>query len=132
MSGREKTYEGERHCVNLESVSPRISTLLTKWEQLEMSLNELFEKRETQKAQPAMEEGVQIFIELLFITNEIPLKNDDILPEFRWQPINVSERVEFIKKRPDLYHSFIQLKELMVEQKKLWYKKMAIEKVTKQ
>jgi hypothetical protein len=117
--------------VSIDRLDSRVSILLENWEQVEKLLSSLFEKRERQNTRSLMEQGLDIFMELLFLTNDMPIDNDVELSSLKWKPINVTERLSFINRRPELYHSFIQIKELFSEQKKICYKKLAIEKVTK-
>lgn len=118
--------------MKLDFRNEQISLLLIRWKELNKELTELFEKRDRKKALPLMEEGVKTFIEFLFLSNEMePNHGKEAILDIKWKPVNVAERLLFIEKRPDLYHSFIQLSELMNEQEKQFNKKIAIEKVTK-
>lgn len=133
MQRGEKTIEGKELCVILDTDNNRISQLLRRWEELKRLLAVHFENRETEKTLIPMEEGIEIFLNFLFLTNERQWNKDETsIYEFRWKPVNVLERISFIKRRPTLFHSYIQLSELITEQKKQYNKKIAIKKMTKQ
>jgi hypothetical protein len=50
------------------------------------------------------------------------------MKRFKHKPINAEERLDFVIKKPAMYHSFIQLQQLFSECHKLYYKLKAIEK----
>jgi hypothetical protein len=119
--------------MKLDDNGRRISQLLVRWEVVRKELTVHFENRETEKTHIPMEEGIIIFFNLLFFTNDREWNEEDsTMMELQWKPVNVLERITFIKKRPNLFHSFIQLSELITEQEKQFNKKMAIKKMTKQ
>lgn len=119
--------------MKLDTNDRRISQLLLRWEEVKNQLSVHFEERETEKTLIPMEEGIEIFLNLLYITNDCGWnKEESNIMELQWKPVNVLERITFIKKRPNLFHSFIQLSELITEQEKQFNKKMAIKKMTKQ
>jgi hypothetical protein len=119
--------------MKLDDNCRRISQLLVRWEEVRKELTVHFENRETEKTHIPMEEGIIIFLNLLFFTNDREWNEEDsTMMELQWKPVNVLERITFIKKRPNLFHSFIQLSELITEQEKQFNKKMAIKKMTKQ
>jgi hypothetical protein len=111
------------------NVNERILQLLKRWEELKKRLNVLFENRESEKTLTPMIEGIEIFLELIYLSNDRDWNKDDTsIMDFQWKPVNVLERISFIKRRPTLFHSFIQLSELFTEQEKQYNKKMAIQK----
>jgi hypothetical protein len=119
--------------MKLDTDDRRISQLLIRWEEVKKLLAVHFENRETEKALIPMEEGIEIFLSLLTLTNESEWNKDEsTMMELQWKPVNVLERISFIKKRPTLFHSYIQLSELITEQEKQVKKKLAIKKMTKQ
>jgi hypothetical protein len=119
--------------VNLDMADSRIPQLLRRWEELKPLLAKHFENRETEKALVPMGEGIEIFLNFLYLTNDMQWdKQVASIMELQWKPVNVIERISFIKKRPNLFHSFIQLSELISEQEKQYNKKIAIKKMTKQ
>ncbi len=99
-------------------------SLLRGWQTLEGSLSDLFHNRELQAAQPKMLEGLAIFIEALFWSNEkpVPALSHSILiteaAQLPHKPINIDERLSYILKKPIHYLSYVQLKELFAELKK--------------
>jgi hypothetical protein len=119
--------------LKLNTIDRRIAQLLIRWEEVKKVLAVHFEKRETEKTHIPMKEGIVIFLNLLFLTNDREWNKDEsTIMELQWKPVNVLERITFINKRPNLFHSFIQLSELITEQEKQFNKKMAIKKMTKQ
>lgn len=115
-----------------------ILLLLEEWLVVKKELNLLFDKRDKKNALEPMMKGIKIFEQFLFLSNERELtakettNNEEIILSFTWKPVNVIERLRFIHNRPNSFHSFIQLTELINEQEKQYKKKMAIEKMTKQ
>jgi hypothetical protein len=109
----------------VENQGNPFSLLLYRWEELKRILNPVFEKREFNKAQPLMEEAMLIFQELLVLTNGEDLSD---LNQLKWKPVNLADRLLFIKKRINSYHAFIQLSELFIEQEKLYQKSLVIKK----
>jgi hypothetical protein len=129
MPRRKKTNEGKEFCVNLDTDERTISKLLRRWKEIKGLLEVHFENRETDKILIPMEEGIEIFLNLLFLTNDDEWNKDETaIIGLQYKPINVMERISFINKRPTLYHSFIQLSELFTEQEKQYNKKKAIQK----
>lgn len=94
-----------------------------KWEAARMELDNCFKSREASRAKPIMEASIQLFSDYLFEAN-----GTNVIEQCELKPVNVSERLEFIKGRPWLYHSYIQLSELFSEQEKLVAKKIALNK----
>lgn len=118
----------------IDQYDERISMLLEDWVQLKKELTDIFENRDRKNALKPMLNGIEFFLKFLFWSNGME-RNDvseEMILHLYWKPVNVSERLNFIKNRPDLYHSFIQLTELMVEQEKQYNKSLAIKRVTKQ
>lgn len=111
--------------INLESVMP---ILFKEWQQVKDQLNLLHHKREQKNIVQIMKKGIGLFIQFLFWSNGKPVQLTEPLPvfEMEYQPVNVQERLEFVISRPKLFHSFIQLSELMSEQEKHYYVKKSI------
>ncbi|MFD2445822.1 YpoC family protein [Bacillus sp. CGMCC 1.16607] len=119
--------------MKVECFENHILLLLDQWSELKLKLIQLFENRDRKNTLGPMQEGIDLFLNFLSWSNDIV--RDDLSMNYsalHWKPVNVNERLEFIKQRPNLYHSFIQLVELMSEQEKQYRKKIAIKKVTKQ
>ncbi|EKN69570.1 hypothetical protein BABA_09096 [Neobacillus bataviensis LMG 21833] len=110
--------------------SEEISRLLEEWENIKNHLNQLFQERDTKNASKWMEKGIGLFEQFLLWTNEGALTPNDSIPnhQLTYKPVNIDERLAFIKARPALYHSYRQLSELMVEQEKLFAKKNIVKK----
>jgi hypothetical protein len=105
-----------------------VKELLDEWDKTKDALQASFKKRERQAAAIQMKVGLGIFIEFLFWSNGQPVilypKIDyRVLPI---QPVNLHERLEFILSRPTLYHSYMQLVELMKEMEKAYEKAKAL------
>lgn len=102
-----------------------ISRILEEWEALQPSIEELFRERDQSEARKLMEKGIQIFIQFLMLTNDQPYRDELSIPyqELEYKPVNLEERLEFIISRPNLFHSYRQLSELVTEQKKQLAKK---------
>jgi hypothetical protein len=102
-----------------------VSTLLEEWQAIKFELEEYFRDRNQQGAKVLMDQGINLFIRFLHLTNEdISITRESIpFNEIPYKPVNVEERLSFIQSRPNLFHSFRQLSELMVEQEKQYVKK---------
>ncbi|NRD80540.1 hypothetical protein HPT25_24770 [Bacillus sp. BRMEA1] len=89
-------------------------------------LENLFRERKQDHTTSYMEKGIDLFKQLLLLTNDIPYIPESFIPfdQLRFKPVNVEERMGFIAARPHLFHSYRQLSELMVEQEKLYTKKL--------
>ena len=87
----------------------------------------------TKKHAKGMEKGIGLFIQFLSWSNDsqLTLKNLNQLTLLEIKPVNVEERLGFIISRPNLFHSYRQLSELMVEQEKLYAKKNIVKKASK-
>lgn len=96
------------------------------WEEARLELDKCFKSREASRAKPIMEASVELFCEYLLDAN-----GTDMIKKCEMKPVNVSERLEFIKGRPWLYHSYVQLSQLFSEQEKLVAKKIALNKQKK-
>lgn len=110
-----------------------IKELMTDWEKIKAALMKEHRSRNREKVIVLMEIGVKLFNQFLLKSNEND-KNETtaiIFSELEAKPVNVAERLEFITSRPELYHSFIQLSELMGEQEKLYFKKRAMKKASR-
>ncbi|WP_462412003.1 YpoC family protein [Neobacillus sp. Marseille-QA0830] len=100
--------------------------ILSEWDGINQGLQRVFREREDRNADAMMKQGIYLFIRLLYITNELEDAPHSLLPvpfpQLKIKPINLEERLEFIKKRPGLFHSYRQLSELMIELEKLYVK----------
>lgn len=111
----------------------QFSNLLKEWEDRKVQLESLFRERNYKNAKELMEKGITSFIQFLSWSNELPVRQDEPLnfTQFEYKPVNVEERLGFIMSRPNLYHSYRQLSELMIEQEKLFMKRSILKKASK-
>lgn len=107
-----------------------ISRLLVDWVHIKTELEVLYRNRDQKSTIQGMKKGIGLFIQFLFWGNEkeINLKAFEPLERLEIKPVNLDERLGFIIRRPNLYHSYRQLSELMVEQEKLYAKKNILKK----
>jgi hypothetical protein len=110
-----------------------ISNLLKEWENSKDRLEAIFRERDYKNAKVLMEKGINLFIQFLSWSNELPVLLEEPINfnQFEYKPVNVEERLGFIMSRPNLYHSYRQLTELMVEQEKLFVKRSILKKASK-
>ncbi len=110
-----------------------IEELLEEWEKIKAVLIDEQRSRNREMVIERMEAGIKLFKQFLLHSNEMNQISSSaiVFSELGVKPINVAERLEFISSRPELYHSFIQLSELMVEQEKLYRKKLAMKKASR-
>jgi hypothetical protein len=107
-----------------------ISRLLADWVHIKTELEVLYRNRDQKSTIQGMKKGIGLFIQFLCWGNEkeINLKDFEPLERLEIKPVNLDERLGFIIRRPNLYHSYRQLSELMVEQEKLYAKKNIVKK----
>ncbi|RHW41281.1 hypothetical protein D1B31_10140 [Neobacillus notoginsengisoli] len=108
--------DGGPWAVAEDSVPP----LLKEWEALKVDISSLFNTRNKEEILILMKKGIGLFLQLLYWSNGRPVVLAGLpdVSELSLQPINCQERLGFLLKRPDGFHSFIQLGELIEEQKK--------------
>ncbi|QFT89362.1 hypothetical protein FIU87_11955 [Bacillus sp. THAF10] len=113
-----------------ESLTDSIPLLIVSWKAQMRILTELHEKRSRQQARQYIIPSISWYLQMLFWINDQPVRgltnwkvDCDAL---KWKPVNVVERVDFALKKPNLYHSFIQLQQLFNETEKIFYKKQAL------
>jgi hypothetical protein len=99
--------------------------LIEEWEKVREQLEELHRNRDQKNTLNAMKKGIGLFLQLLFWSNDRPvmIKEPISFYPLDCKPVNIEERLAFIISRPNLFHSFRQLSELMVEQEKAFVKK---------
>ncbi|MGD6781264.1 YpoC family protein [Sutcliffiella horikoshii] len=125
-------YQGAApHQLPWEMTSDSIPFILNKWKEKETHLNNLHEGRNRKEAREQIILPIAWFLQLLFWINGQPVRClTDWKKEskkLKWKPINVDERLEFVIKKPEMYHAFIQLQQLYTESAKLFYKMKALE-----
>lgn len=109
-----------------------VPLLFQLWKEKEVKLNTLHDKRERSDVKVHVIGGIALLLQAIFWMNQVPVrsladweKEISQLPEI---PVNIEERLDFVMKKPELYHSFIQLQQLFTESSKLFYKMQAIQK----
>ncbi|QED48402.1 YpoC family protein [Cytobacillus dafuensis] len=109
-----------------------IPILLNEWNSEKEFLKKVFAKRERTQVTAPMKKGICLFLEFVYWGNGLPvsLTNYKNAKSLIIKPVNMVERLEFILHRPTLYHSFIQLSELMIEMEKLYVKQIALKKAS--
>jgi hypothetical protein len=114
-------------------VNDRIIVLLREWAEIKSSLESFYRQRDQQNTTKGMKKGLVIFTQFLFWSNEEPILGVKAITinHLKIKPVNLEERLSFVIARPNLFHSYRQLSELMVEQEKLFAKKMALKKASK-
>jgi len=110
-----------------------VTGILKNWEEVKISLEEHFRSRSKTGTKDMMDKGIALFIQFIAAVNQLPLPENLTLDydQLTFKPVNVQERLEFIKSRPELFHSFRQLSELMAEQEKQFAKKKIMKKSPK-
>ncbi|WP_070121102.1 YpoC family protein [Bacillus marinisedimentorum] len=102
------------------------------WDKERQGIAVLFKKKRKQEARAQMVKWTARYLQSLFWTNGLPVSGvSDLsaaLGNLGHKPVNAGERLGFILESPDHYHSFIQLTQLFDETKKLFYKKLALQK----
>ncbi|WP_216829207.1 YpoC family protein [Alkalihalobacterium elongatum] len=100
--------------------------LFENWKQKKDQLIELYSRRDRKLANPIIVELIAQLIQIIHWMNEVPVKSlvqiDDKLLQLKYKPVNMNERLSFILKDPDHFHSYNQLKALYDEAEKLFYK----------
>lgn len=100
-----------------------ISGITEKWDGRKELLSHLFRNRDKVAVVQPMKEAIDDFITFLLLINEKQIPSPEILyenlGELDFKPINLNERLSFILKKPNQYHSFVQLNELYHELLKL-------------
>jgi hypothetical protein len=108
--------------------------ILDKWGELKTVIEETHRQRKKNGINETMRKGVGLFLQYLYWSNGIPVCLKE-LPDFidvKIKPVNAKERAGFIMARPGLFHSYVQLCELIIEQEKLFAKNNIIRKASSQ
>ncbi|MGG1675174.1 YpoC family protein [Neobacillus sp. NRS-1170] len=109
-----------------------VSRILKEWKLIKGRLDELYCSRSLKETKEWMEKGIELFIQFIMITNDRPFYQGPLqFDQLEIKPVNLEERLAFIKARPNLYHSYRQLSELMHEQEKHFVKKTIKKKSSK-
>ncbi|OLO42528.1 hypothetical protein BTR23_00480 [Alkalihalophilus pseudofirmus] len=98
------------------------------WKRTKERLNELYAKRDRIAVKPLMIKEISLLIQVIFWSNQVPVPHlnelQENIKELKFKPVNVCERLSFILKEPDHFHSYNQLKALFEETEKLYYKSL--------
>jgi hypothetical protein len=113
-----------------ENVDQAISNLLSDWERIKVELEILYRNRDQKSTLQGMKKGIGLFIQFLFWSNDrqINSKEPVSINQLVITPVNLDERLAYILSRPNLFHSYRQLSELMTEQAKQYAKKNIVKK----
>jgi hypothetical protein len=110
-----------------------VKDVLEYWEMEQKKITELYKSR-NKHVHTYVKKGLCLFYMLLFWSNSAPVVLSDWqhnIATLSLKPVNAEERLAFIRQNPNLYHSFVQLKELFQEQHKQFAKHLAISKLKK-
>jgi hypothetical protein len=115
----EDNYNGDKEVHPWERPEKYIPLLLNEWEKLKEEIAQGHSVRDSIKASGAMEQGISLFLKFVYWSNSMPVSLPlESLRTIGAKPVNAEERLKFIMDRPALYHSYVQLSELMNEQHK--------------
>ncbi|MBN8190710.1 hypothetical protein JI667_00995 [Bacillus sp. NTK074B] len=102
--------------------------IIRDWKKEEDHIKALFRSR-SKNVLESMRKSIGGFYLLLYWTNKQPVNLDNwqsTVERFSLKPVNVVERLTFIRDNPALYHSYIQLAQLFEEQHKQYAKYLAL------
>ncbi|MGI8383618.1 YpoC family protein [Robertmurraya sp. P23] len=100
------------------------------WKNIERQIEELIKIREKQETAMLMDKGLSLFHKVLWLVNNMEHIPENVsFKELKLKPINVEERLSFIRGRQGSFHSFKQLVELFKELEKQYAKKASLEKI---
>ncbi|MBP2241341.1 hypothetical protein J2Z40_001903 [Cytobacillus eiseniae] len=108
-----------------------IPKLKEEWQNEKEKLERLFAERNYPQTIEPMKKGIGLFLQFVFWGNAMPVNLTEGFSDEKLavKPVNMEERISFIIQRPSLYHSFVQVSELIIEMEKQYVKQMAIKKV---
>jgi hypothetical protein len=111
-----------------------VPLILDNWSKVKPIIEEMHHQRKKAGIKEVMKNGISLFLQFLYWCNGKPvfLKELPVFADISIKPVNLEERVGFIISRPGLYHSYVQLCELMIEQEKLFAKNKIIKKASSQ
>lgn len=103
-----------------ENVQDSVKLLFSEWKRRKESIEQYVQIRNADGIREEMVLSVQLFIECLYWVNEQPVNFEQglIHPNIHIHPFNVEDRLTFILKRMNGYHSYKQLEELFKELEK--------------
>ncbi|MEH7250439.1 YpoC family protein [Neobacillus niacini] len=109
-------------------VNEAITRLRAEWNQVKAELENLFRNRDQKTTLHGMNKGIGLYIQFLFLSNDRQVHDLESFDTLVIKPVNLEERLGFIINRPNLFHSYRQLSELILEQEKLYAKKNIVKK----
>ncbi|WP_064091425.1 YpoC family protein [Rossellomorea aquimaris] len=107
-----------------------VSAILCMWREVEGELATLLKERSS-KVEIVMKKGIALYYMLLFWSNAKPVKLHNWIGELEnlpIKPVNVKDRLLFVRENIRLYHSYIQLSQLFGEHHKQFAKCISLEK----
>ncbi|PEJ10676.1 YpoC family protein [Bacillus wiedmannii] len=125
-------YDMERQDEPWSEIENSIPVLLKVWKSKHEDIATLFRNRNKQEAEGPMILFAAHLLSIVFWLNEQPVHSlnemEAYTSKLEVQPVNFMERYSFIIKKPNNYHSYIQLAQLYIEIEKLYVKKMITKK----
>lgn len=123
---------GKALCKPWENNEEYVPILFEEWNVKKVKLNKLFKERNKKEARAPMIIQLALMIDAISWLNGEPVRNltdwKNWMSNLLLKPINAVERIAFIMKVPDNYHSFIQLSELFSELEKIFHKEKMMKK----
>lgn len=115
------------------SLEDCIPPLFIEWKNQEKILHEQFSIRKVTNAKEVITEWSGRFLSALFWINGRSIQGltalEADIQKLTYKPVNTSERLLFLLKKPGMYHSFVQLSELYKElQKQYAIKRIRLKK----
>ncbi|MBY7127257.1 GTPase [Bacillus sp. 8YEL33] len=125
-------FDIERQYEPWNEIENSIPVMLNVWKNKHEDIATLFRNRKKQEAEGLMILFAAHLLSIVYWLNEQPVHSlnemEDYTSELEVQPVNFMERYSFIIKKPNNYHSYIQLAQLYIEIEKLYVKKMITKK----
>ncbi|HDX9614427.1 TPA: GTPase [Bacillus toyonensis] len=125
-------FDIERQYEPWNKIETSIPAVLIIWKNKHEEITTLFRNRKKQEAERPMLLFAAHLLSIVYWLNEQPVHSlngmEDYTSELEVQPVNFMERYSFIIKKPNNYHSYIQLAQLYIEIEKLYVKKMITKK----
>ncbi|HDR7781477.1 MULTISPECIES: YpoC family protein [Bacillus] len=125
-------HDIERQYEPWNEIENSIPVLLKVWKSKHEDIATLFRNRNKQEAEGPMILFAAHLLSIVFWLNEQPVHSlnemEAYTSKLEVQPVNFMERYSFIIKKPNNYHSYIQLAQLYIEIEKLYVKKMITKK----
>jgi len=107
-----------------------IPILLEEWKEKREIISLTFQNRKGKANRDQMLYSIGLYVLFIHWLNNLPFKEESF-SNFTYQPMNLDDRILFIKQKPQQYHSFIQLQQLFQETEKLFHKRKVLVKQNK-